>query len=183
MNTVINPIAHETGLIPVFEEGRLRYRAPRMEDFDTFADFRTSDRAKGVGGPYSRESAFDSLAEIIGHWHLRGFGRWLVADRETDHPLGVVGLYEPVGWPEPEIAWSVFTGAEGKGIAFEAAQFSRRYAYDVLGWDTLVSCVLPDNTRSANLAKRMGAVYETDFTHTDIGLLNVYRHLSPKALK
>lgn len=179
----MTPVAHTTVDIPVFEEDRLRYRAPTMEDFETFAEFRTSDRAKGVGGPYSRESAFDSLAEIIGHWHFRGYGRWLVADRNTDQPLGVVGLFYPVGWPEPEIAWSLFADAEGKGIASEAALFSRRYAYEVLGWKTLVSCVLPDNTRSATLAIRMGAVHEADFTHADIGRLNVFRHQPAEQLQ
>ena len=169
--------------IPTFEEGRLRYRAPRMDDFDLYADFRASTRAKGVGGPYSRESAFDSLADIIGHWHLRGYGRWLIADRDTDAPLGVVGLMYPFGWPEPEIAWSVFDAAEGKGIAFEAACFSRRYAYGALGWKTLVSCVLPDNARSAALARRMGATQEGDFHHTDLGLLHVFRHQPAEALQ
>ena len=137
-------------------------------------------RAVGVGGSYSRASAFDSLADVIGHWHLRGYGRWMIADRKTNEPLGVVGLMCPAGWPEPEIAWTVFEKAEGKGIAFEAACFARTYAYEVLGWQTLVSCVLPGNTRSAALAKRMKATQEEDFHHTDLGVLNVFRHLPPE---
>jgi ribosomal-protein-alanine N-acetyltransferase len=175
------PLKHTTISIPVFEEGRLRYRAPAWEDFEAFADFRASPRAAGVGGPYSRASAFDSLADVIGHWHLRGYGRWMIADRKTNEPLGVVGLMCPAGWPEPEIAWTVFDKAEGKGIAFEAACFTRTYAYEVLGWQTLVSCVLPGNTRSAALAKRMKATQEEDFHHTDLGVLNVFRHLPPEA--
>jgi len=178
----MTPLAHTTICIPTFEEGRLKYRAPTMDDFDAYADFRASDRSKGLGGPYSREIAFDSLADIIGHWHLRGYGRWLIADRDTNEALGVVGLMYPFGWPEPEIAWSVFADAEGKGIAHEAACFARRYAYDVLNWKTVVSCVLPGNDRSAALAKRMGALQVDDFRHTDLGLLNVFRHLPPEAV-
>jgi len=179
----MTPLAHTTISIPAFEEGRLRYRVPTIDDFDAYADFRASDRAKGVGGPHSRESAFDSLADIIGHWHLRGHGRWLIADRATDKPLGVVGLMYPFGWPEPEIAWSVFANAEGKGIAHEAACFTRRYAYEVLNWKTVISCVLSGNDRSGALARRMGALQEDDFRHTDLGVLNVFRHLPAGAVQ
>lgn len=169
--------------IPEFDVGRLRYRAPRSGDFDAYAAFRTSERSVGVGGPYTRAQAFDSLCEIVGHWHLRGYGRWMIADRKTDAPLGIVGIFFPEDWPEPEIAWSVFEQAEGRGIALEAAKVARRYAYDTLGFSTLISCTMPDNARSIALAKRMGATYECDFPHPKIGPLNVWRHLAPEALQ
>ena len=168
--------------IPTYETGRLRLRAPRWSDFESWAEFRGSDRARGVGGPYSRGSAFESLTDMVGHWHLRGYGRWMVADRETDAPLGAVGLMYPEDWPEPEIAWSVFASAEGRGIAYEAALFARRYAYEVLGWSTAISCTMPDNARSQSLARRMGATYEGDYEHPDIGTLNIWRHLGKEAL-
>lgn len=178
----MTPTAVTTFEIPTFETERLRLRAPRMSDFETYAEFRGSERSKGVGGPYSRAQAFNSLTDMIGHWHLRGYGRWIVADKETDAPLGAVGLMYPEDWPEPEIAWTVFEGAEGKGIAHEAALFSRSYAYDVLGWTTVISCTVPDNTRSQALAKRMGATHEYDYKHPNIGPLYVWRHLGPEAL-
>ena len=178
----MTPVAITTVEIPTFETERLRLRAPGWSDFETYAAFRTSERARGVGGPYSRGSAFDSLADMIGHWHLRGYGRWLVADKKTDEPLGAVGLMYPEDWPEPEIAWTVFANAEGKGVAFEAAVFTRKYAYQVLGWTTLISCTLPENRRSMALAERMGAVWESDFEHPDLGTLNIWRHIGPEAL-
>ncbi len=177
---MIQPSAHTRIDIPTFEEGRLRYRAPRMSDFEVYADFRASPRSVGVGGPYTRDSAFQSLAALIGHWHLRGYGRWMIEDRETGEPVGVVGPMEPDGWPEPEIAWSVFEPAEGRGIAFEAALFSRRYAYEVLGWETVISCSMPDNARSIALAKRLSATYERTFEHEDYGPLQVWRHPGPE---
>jgi RimJ/RimL family protein N-acetyltransferase len=179
---VIQAVDHTTISIPTFEEGRLRYRAPRWDDFEAYAEFRGSDRARGVGGPHSRGSSFVSFAEILGHWHLRGYGRWLIADRETDAPLGVVGLMYPEDWPEPEIAWSVFADAEGKGFASEAARFTRRYAYNVLGWTTLISCTLIGNTQSEVLAERLEATYGRDFDHPNFGTLKVWRHLGPEAL-
>lgn len=170
--------------IPVIETARLRLRAAEMRDFEAYAAFRMDPvRTQGVGGPCTRAEAFDKLGEIIGHWHLRGFGRWIVADKDSDAALGVVGLYHPDDWPEPEIAWSVFADAEGKGIAQEAAVASRHYAYDTLGWDTVVSCITPGNARSRALAERMGATH--DGTHqTPDGLeVDIYRHPGPEAVQ
>ncbi len=179
----MHPVTQDTISIPVYETERLRLRAPRMSDFEVYHAFCASDRSVGVGGPYpDRGSAFDRLSGVIGHWQLRGYGRWLVADRETDAPLGVVGLMYPEDWPEPEIAWTVFADAEGRGVAYEAAVFTRAYAYDVLGWSTVVSCSVPTNTRSQALAQRMGATFESEYTHPTIGALNVWRHLGPEAV-
>jgi len=165
--------------IPTLTTERLTLRAPQASDFDVYAEFCASDRSRGVGGPYNREQSFARLTAIIGHWHLRGFGRWLVADRETDEPLGTVGPMAPTDWPEPEIAWTLFASAEGRGIAYEAALAARDYVYDVLNWPTVISCTVPDNHRSIALAKRMGAVQEPSFQHPTIGELLVWRHPAP----
>jgi len=165
-----------TVIIPTIETENLRLRAPAWSDFDAFAAFRMSPRTAFLGGPCTRTQAFDKLGEIIGHWHLRGYGRWIVADKATNAPLGVAGLFFPDDWPEPEIAWSVFEGAEGRGVAHEAALASRDYAYTTLGWKTAVSCVTPGNTRSVALAQRMGCTREDDFTTRDSMTLEVYRH-------
>ena len=138
-----------------------------------------SDHSKTVGGPFTQDEAFGELTSIIGQWQLRGYGRWMVADRASDAPLGVVGIYHPGDWPEREIGWTVFKEAEGKGIAHEAALAARAYAYQHLGWDRIVSCVAPTNTRSAKLAQRMGCVKESTFHNDDLGTLDVWRHEAP----
>jgi len=167
--------------IPTLETERLRLRAAEWSDFDAYADFRGSPRSKGVGGPYSREQTFDHLAELVGHWHLRGYGRWMVADKATNAPLGVVGLYYPEDWPEPEVAWTLFGTAEGKGVAYEAALASRAYAYGTLGWTTAISCIFPDNPRSIALAKRLGATRDGALDHPTLGQLDIWRHPGPEA--
>lgn len=179
---MMQPVGHTTLTIPTHEEGALRYRAPRPGDLDAYVAFRASARSKGVGGPYDLTSSVVSFMGLTGHWALHGFGRWIVADRDTDEALGVVGLLHPPHWPEPEIAWSLFDGAEGKGIAFQAAQFARRYAYEVLGWSSVISCVAPDNPRSLALAKRMGARPDGSFAHPDFGTLHIWRHPGPGEL-
>lgn len=167
--------------IPTLRTRNLVLRAPGPQDYEAYVAFRASPRSRGVGGPYDRTASFSHFAELIGHWVIRGYGRWVVADPETDVALGVVGLMYPEDWPEAEIAWTVFENAEGRGVAFEAAMATRDYAYNTLGWSTVISCVMPDNSRSAALAKRMGATYECDFDHPEIGTLGIWRHISPEA--
>ena len=162
--------------IPRIETEHLILRAPRASDLDAYTDFIVSDRSKGVGGPFPPSSAFQKLAALIGHWPLRGYGRWMVTDKSNDQPLGIVGPMHPPEWPEPEIAWTVFAQAEGRGIAFEAAQAARAYVYDTLGWETVISCTTPDNTRSIALAKRLGAVRDGTFVHPEYGDLLIWRH-------
>ncbi|MBT8477134.1 MAG: GNAT family N-acetyltransferase [Alphaproteobacteria bacterium] len=162
--------------IPIVDTIRLRLRAPLASDFEPYVQFRMSARASDVGGPFSRSEAYGQFGELLGHWVLRGYGRWVVADRKSDAPLGVVGLWYPEGWPEPEIAWSLFEGCEGKGIAYEAAMAARKHAYCVLGWTTVISLIAEGNARSIRLAQRMGARFEATFEHPALGAMQLWRH-------
>ena len=165
--------------IPTLSTPRLTLRAPGAADYPAFAAFYASDRARFVGGPLGAEAAWRMLAMEIGHWQLRGYGRWMVDDRESRRTVGMVGLFCPEGWPEPEIGWDLFEGFEGKGYATEAGHAARDYAYDVLGWATAVSLVKPDNTASAAVCRRLGAVKEADFVHERHGRMQVWRHPAP----
>ncbi|MEL6574088.1 MAG: GNAT family N-acetyltransferase [Pseudomonadota bacterium] len=170
-------------MIPVVTTDRLTLRAPEQRDFETYAAFRASDRAKTVGGPFPRSHAFQSFCAIIGHWTMRGYGRWIVADKTTDEPVGLVGIFYPEDWPEPEVAWSMFANGEGKGYACEAAKAAREWAYETLGWNRLVSMVDPTNTRSVALAKRLGCTPGGTFTHETLGELHYWVHPGPEAAR
>ena len=75
--------------------------------------------------------------------------------------LGEVGIYHLATYPEPEIGWMLVSGAEGRGIAHEAAAALRAWAYARFGWTTLVSYIDPANARSIRLAERLGARLDT----------------------
>ncbi|MFT4620407.1 MAG: RimJ/RimL family protein N-acetyltransferase [Sulfitobacter sp.] len=162
--------------IPRLQSERLTLRAPDPSDFDAFAAFRGGARSVYVGGPFDRIAAFNQFCALWGHWDMRGFGRWIVAETATDTPVGVVGLFHPEDWPEPELAWSMFDGSEGKGYAFEAAQAARDHAFGDLNWDRLVSFVSYNNMRSIALAERLGAERKRGFTHPTYGQLHCYEH-------
>ncbi len=164
--------------IPTFETARLRFRLPRASDLDAHIAFRASGRSKGVGGPYDAHTSFHHLEAIIGQWQLRGYGRWMIADKDTDEPYGIVGIYHPMDWPEPEIGWSLYEAGEGHGYAQEAAIATRRFAYETLGWDRIVSLIMPDNIRSVRLAERLGCTRTEPFHHPEFGDLDIWVHPS-----
>lgn len=162
--------------IPELRSERLLLRGPREGDFEVHAEFSASERSKTVGGPYTREMAWRHFATMWGHWMLRGYGRWMLERLDNGQVVGNVGLWNPEGWPEPEVGWGVYEGAEGKGYAYEAAMVARDYAFNELQWTTLISAIAPSNTRSQNLAKRMGANITDSFVHERWGPLDIWRH-------
>jgi RimJ/RimL family protein N-acetyltransferase len=94
--------------------------------------------------------------------------------------IGWVGLWHPIHLDEPELAWTVFSEAQGKGFATEAARRVMQWAYRDLGLPPLFSFVHPDNTPSRALAERLGATIEGETIHRNQPRL-VYRHRSGSA--
>lgn len=171
-----------TVTIPTIETERLVLRCPEERDVGPLAAFYASERAAYVGGPMGRIDCWRYLASVIGHWHLRGWGRWSVVEKSSGAVAGLVGLHAPIGWPEPEIGWFLYDGFEGRGIAQEAALEARRYAYGVAGWTTAISLIDPANTRSLALARRLGAAFDRQFEHEVYGAMDIWRHPGPEAL-
>ncbi|OAN70323.1 acetyltransferase [Jannaschia sp. EhC01] len=168
-------------MIPTLLSERLTLRAPSLGDFEAIAAFRASDRAAFVGGPSTEAQSWQYLAAMIGHWHLRGYGRWIVAETgNEDVALGIVGPLCPVDWPEPEIAWTMFEAGEGKGYAYEATLLARDFAYQTLDWTTAASFVNAANTRSIALAEKLGCHREGSFEHGVFGTMDIWRHPSPE---
>lgn len=168
---------------PVLETARLVLRAPVLADFDAFADFAASPRATFVGGPNGRNLAWRGFCGMVGHWVLRGYGVFVFCDRVTGTPLGTSGPWFPEGWPEPEIAWTVWSeSAEGRGFAFEAATATRAFAYDMLGWPGAISLIATGNARSQALARRMGCTADGVFVHEQFGESVIWRHPAPDTL-
>ncbi|WP_082899112.1 GNAT family N-acetyltransferase [Sulfitobacter sp. EhC04] len=168
--------------IPVLDTDRLILRGPAESDFEPLAEFFADpERSIGFGGPIPRDQAWRWFAGLIGHWHLRGYGFWTVTDRHRGDALGICGIWFPEGWPEPELGWVMFKSAEGKGIAFEAAKAVRRHAYEVMGFTTMTSNIVPGNTRSIALAERLGAVHERTYQNINMGTELLFRHPAPEA--
>ena len=166
--------------IPVLETKRLVLKGPEPEDYPDFKATFTSFRARYMGGPLNPYESWMLYAAEIGHWEIRGFGMWMIHDKETDATLGMAGGWQPAMWPEREIAWIIWPEVAGKGYALEAVDAARRHFY-ANGWDSAVSYLDPYNLDSVRLAERLGCVKDKEAK--SIGDDDaVYRHPSPTAL-
>ena len=166
--------------IPRLETERLILRGPEAQDFEPIAAFYADEaRSWGFGGPLKRDDAWRWLATSIGHWALHGYGLFTMELKESGTACGLTGLWNPEGWPEPELGWVLFDGFEGKGLAREGAEKARFWAYADLGLATLTSNIKPGNDRSIALAERMGARYERTYDNVHLGEDLLYRHPTP----
>lgn len=163
-------------LIPTVETDRLILRAPKLDDLPAVTAFFASAQSHTVGGPRDDLGSAMSMNATFGQWGLYGFGSWFIAERDSDAYLGRTGFIMAPGWEEPELGWAVTTEAEGKGIATEATLAARSYGARHLGLNGVISYIRPTNTRSAAMARRLGATLET--THDDWrgAPCDVYRH-------
>ncbi|MBK0392324.1 GNAT family N-acetyltransferase [Ramlibacter algicola] len=116
-------------------------------------------RYVGTGQANPPEITWRSMAGMLGHWAMRGYGIWAVQLR--DGPLvGHTGFIDVPGWPGFELAWLLGREHWGQGYAREAATAALRVAHDALQRDRVISMIRPPNAPSIKLAKAMGAVQE-----------------------
>ncbi|WP_299874054.1 GNAT family N-acetyltransferase [uncultured Sulfitobacter sp.] len=144
---------------PTLTTQRLVLRGPEREDLPALTRFMTSAPSMiAQGETVTAEQAWFGFLTGVGHWQWHGFGFFTVVLRQTGHPVGRVGLLKHAGWPDVELAWHLFEGAEGKGFATEAAIAVKTWAHEGLGLDRLYSYIDRGNTRSQAVAGRLGAV-------------------------
>ena len=160
------------------ETDRLTLRRLATRDWPQVREFFMSERARAIGGPDSLATAWRAFATKLGHWEIHGYGMWTVTKKGDDTAIAQIGPWYPADWPEKEIGWLVFSDkAEGTGIAFEAARAAIHHAFGTLSWDTAVSYIAPDNTRSIALAERLGARLDPDAATPAFSQPHlVYRH-------
>jgi len=142
---------------------RLIFRLPQRNDLPAYTRYCESTRAKFVGGPYSNIAAFEKMSAMIGHWHLRGFGRFVFVEKATNKTIGHVGASQSDQTELPDFTWTIWdSDNEKKGFALEAAQAYKSYANGKLDFRSLIARIVPENTDSIRLAKKLGGVLNTD---------------------
>jgi RimJ/RimL family protein N-acetyltransferase len=113
-------------------------------------------RYLGTGVTLSPMDAWRSMAAILGHWRLLGYGMFAIELKATGELVGRAGFLDPPGWPGFEVGWVLGRRHWGKGYAVEAARPCVDYAFRVLERSRVISLIRPDNHRSIRVAERLG---------------------------
>ena len=140
-------------------------------DFEGWAEVQGDEETVRytIGKTMDRASAWRSMASVIGHWSIRGYGFFSVENKETGEWVGRVGPWYPLGWPAPEIGWTILRRHWGNGYATEAAKASLDYAYNTLGWDSVIHAIIKGNDASIAVARKLGS----EFLRTEQGIEGV----------
>jgi RimJ/RimL family protein N-acetyltransferase len=143
---------------PVLETERLILRVPRAEDFERYAElFGDGEATRYIGGQLARAQAWRKFLQMPGAWAVQGFAMFSVLDKSSGRWLGQAGPWRPEGWPGNEVGWSFHPDAWGRGYATEAAMAAMDWAFEKLGWDSVIHCIDPANLASQRLAQRLGS--------------------------
>ncbi len=131
----------------------------------------------GAGGPMSSDDAWRSMAAMLGHWSLLGYGMWALQLRgdPSGTLIGRAGFIDPPGWPGFEVGWLLAREHWGRGYAHEAVQAVLALAFGPMRRETAISIVRPTNERSIRLAERLGATLEQRIEFMG-GEVLLYRH-------
>jgi len=149
--------------VPSIETGRLKLRAFRASDLDAYAAMQANPevmRYLVTGRTSTPVEVWRTMATNLGQWALRGYGMWAVEEIDGGRFIGSVGIFQPLDWPEPELAYSLDQPFWGQGFAKEAAAAARDWFFRGSSLLRIASFIRPDNQASKYVAQRLGAINE-----------------------
>ena len=149
--------------IPTVVTARLRLRAFRAGDLEAYAAMQANPEVMRyliTGHTATRAEVWRTMATFLGVWPLRGYGMWAVEKIDGGVFVGSVGVFEPLDWLEPEIAYSLDQPFWHQGFATEAASAARDWLFGHFPLARAASFIRPENCASIRVAERLGAVSE-----------------------
>jgi RimJ/RimL family protein N-acetyltransferase len=164
--------------VPIsLETDRLQLRTFRDEDWKDLYEYYADEICvrHTIGRVLTPGETWRTMAGMIGHWQLRGYGPYAVEVKETKKVIGYVGLWYPNDWPEPEITWGLARHAWGNGYAREAALAVRKMAFETIKDCKLISLIFAENQPSIKVALAIGAEFEKEIIFRERKSY-IYRH-------
>lgn len=148
--------------IPTLEFDEYRLRAFRESDVEALTELHSDPdimrylRADGMVETTQRQ-AWDYIALHMGHWALKGCGKWALARKADDQLIGRVGYFDPpFEWPGLELGWTVAKRYWGRGLAPKAARVALDWGMRNLRTNEIISAILKGNAASVRVAEKIG---------------------------
>lgn len=147
------------------ETERLRLRMPGPDDLDELMPILADPEVMkylGVeaGTTLSRAETENLLGKMIQAWGERGWGRWMVVNKENNKVIGFCG-YRSLE-DTPELLYVFAKSVWGRGLATEAARASLRYGFEELRFPRIIAATRHAHAASISVMKKIGMNYEKD---------------------
>lgn len=157
----------------VVETPRLRVRNWLETDRPLFAEVNADPKVmEFFPRRRSREESDALMDEVKRRIDETGLGFFALALRETDEPIGFLGLARTDLEPHlpdgtVEIGWRLASRFWQRGYVTEASEAMLRYGFETNGLAEIVSFAVEQNTRSTAVMHRLGMRHDPtrDFAH------------------
>ncbi|HEY3783031.1 MAG TPA: GNAT family N-acetyltransferase [Fimbriimonadaceae bacterium] len=164
----------------VLETERLIGRKWRIEDaeeaFTLYSDPEVMRYLGGSGIVPDIEAQRERLATVIERYKDSPYGNWAMRLRDTGELVAVILLKALPDSENIEIGWHLPRSQWGRGYATEGARAALAYGFNQLGLKEILAVLFAENTRSANVTKRIGMSYvgQTDeYYGFDLSLFSI----------
>jgi len=147
----------------VLETPRLWLREMSLADWDFLADLLADPHVmRYYPHCYSRPQAKQWIERQQQRYAADGHGLWLVCEKQSEQPIGQVGLVRQriETEPETELGYMIAHPHWKQGFATEAALACRDYAFSELKRSALISLIRPVNIPSRRVAQRLGMTFQ-----------------------
>lgn len=100
------------------------------------------------------------VARQLIHWARRGYGWWAVEELAVEGKLcGWCGLQYLLETGETEVAYLLDKPCWGRGLATEGAGAAVKFGFEVVGLDSIVGLIHPDNLASGRVLEKSGLIF------------------------
>jgi ribosomal-protein-alanine N-acetyltransferase len=143
----------------ILETRRLHLREMSMKDLDFIAGMMSDPNVmKYYPEQLTRQESENWIIRHVDRYRKDGHGLWLVEDIESGTKIGQVGLVMQQAESEnlAEIGYLIHYPYWHKGYATEAALGVKKYAFENLDYEQVISLIRPENTPSQGVAKKLG---------------------------
>jgi RimJ/RimL family protein N-acetyltransferase len=155
------------------ETQRLRIRNWLETDRPLFAEINADPKVmEFFPRRRSRQESDALMDEVRQRIDETGFGFFALALKDTDEPIGFLGLARPDLEPHlpngtVEIGWRLAVRFWRHGYVTEASEAMLRHGFETHGLAEIVSFAVADNTRSTAVMQRLGLRHDParDFLH------------------